>query len=83
MKVSEQEEKITVNYIDLTPSEFRNLRDSLLMIATRTDPSKVVKFLGYEQGYSPLTITVDSDRFSYVFDVRSVDPDKPSEEKSV
>ncbi len=80
MEISSENERVVVDYITLDGKEALTLRDMLIRIAEREDPEamKKLKFIGYEQGFLPETITIESQKFTWEFKVRF----KPTESLS-
>lgn len=82
METLEQTESLIVDYIKLSPSEFMDMKYKLLKISDRMDQiehRQVQKFLGYEKGYEPRTITIESDTFVWNFSVMVAEPEVPIE----
>jgi len=84
METLEQTESLIVDYIKLSPDEFTDIKYKLLNIHSRMSEIEhrpIQKFLGYEKGYEPITITIESDSFAWNFSVIVEEPKVSTESK--
>jgi hypothetical protein len=68
MEFSSKEEQVTVDYIKLSKKESDEIGTVLLSIAEREEPGKIRKFLGYEEGFRPIKVSIESGVFVWTFE---------------
>lgn len=76
MDLLEQVEQGVVDYVKLSSQEYLMIRDRLIAIAKRDQPKKVPNYLGFEQLFGPIRITIESEHFTCDFEVAVQDDNK-------